>query len=141
MIIIKNGCEEQPKNINEVYGNTSFPVTWTNEDYDQFLLDQGGEYGRWIKPEPEKKKPTYTVTAFQFRVVMIKRGLMSNIESWIANQTEIIKQAFEYTTSFYSDSDIIKYVASYFGFSDEFVEELFIEMSKIDIDSKDTYFE
>lgn len=74
-----------------------------------------------------------TVDPIQAREAIRRAGLLQSVETYIAAPTTdpLVKSAWEYALSFKRTSPTILHVADALGWSDQQLDDLFIEASKI----------
>ena len=111
--------------------NAFIPFDGGNRDYQEYLewLSEGNTPEPYVPPPPP---PVTQVTAYQAKIQLSRSGLYDSVQNLINNTTnqELII-AWEYATTFDRYSLFIMGVAPELGLTEEQIDNLFLEASKI----------
>lgn len=109
-------------------------VTLKAEDKDSYEYPQDGWY--WFDTFDEALqffaglKSSDSITMRQARLYLLSKGLLSQVDS-IVSQNEAWKIEWEYATDVVKNSQLVVALASQLGLSDEAIDIMFSEASKL----------
>lgn len=87
-----------------------------------------------IEKEVDKRKEELkvkSITPRQIRLQLNALGLRQQVEDWVATQPVDIKDWWEFSSSCERNNQILIDAATYFGFTSEQLDKLFMEASKL----------
>lgn len=71
------------------------------------------------------------VTSRQFKLQLYMSGLLSQVEAWVASQTQDVQIAFEYSGTFVRNEPMMVSGFTQLGFTSEQIDSFFLAASQI----------
>lgn len=91
---------------------------------------EGYTLTEWVMGEPPPAVPR-TITPRQCRIMLAQQGLLSQVESAIAQMDEATKITWEYAIEFRRDDHLLAAMATSLDLTDEQVDQMFIAAAAI----------
>lgn len=98
-------------------------VPMTDEEEAEFLYES--------EQNKNKKKPIKSITMRQARVMLSRSGLLQQVDSLMTNADEETRITWEFAIDVQRDNPYIKIIGGMLNLTDEQIDNLFIEASKL----------
>lgn len=84
-----------------------------------------------IKIDPLPEPVPESVTSRQFKMQLVISGLKEPVEAWVAEQPELVRVAFEYSSNFVRTEPMMQAGFTALGFTEEERNDFFIAAANL----------